>query len=62
MGLDEAKADSVGRSRIVLVFKEIPMAEVGQDSLKTRATLSAGGKNYDYYSLDAASKIGRAHV
>ncbi|MBT3552250.1 MAG: aconitate hydratase AcnA [Rhodospirillaceae bacterium] len=34
------------------------MAEVGQDSLKTRATLSAGGKNYDYYSLDAASKGG----
>jgi len=34
------------------------MAEVGQDSLKTRATLSAGGKSYDYYSLDAASKGG----
>ena len=34
------------------------MAEVGQDSLKTRATLSVGGKNYDYYSLEAASKGG----
>ena len=28
----------------------------GQDSLKTRATLSVGGKSYDYFSLKAAEK------
>ena len=35
------------------------MASVGQDSLNTRRTLNVGGKEYDYYSLSAASeKIG----
>ena len=30
------------------------MSVFGQDSLKTRRTLNAGGKNYDYFSLAAA--------
>ena len=35
------------------------MIPTGQDSLKTRSTLTAGGKNYAYYSLDkAAAKLG----
>ena len=28
----------------------------GQDSLKTRRTLNAGGKSYDYYSIEAAGE------
>lgn len=32
------------------------MSHVGQDSLKTRRTLTASGKNYDYYSIDEAEK------
>nr|WP_294846881.1 aconitate hydratase AcnA [uncultured Sphingomonas sp.] len=32
------------------------MIPTGQDSLKTRSTLEAGGKSYAYYSLDKASK------
>ncbi len=32
------------------------MARTGQDSLKTRKTLTVDGKNYDYFSLDAAAK------
>ncbi|WP_375421745.1 aconitate hydratase AcnA [uncultured Sphingomonas sp.] len=31
------------------------MTAIGQDSLDTRSTLEAGGKSYDYYSLDKAS-------
>jgi aconitate hydratase len=31
------------------------MTAIGQDSLKTRRTLSVGGKNYAYYSLAAAA-------
>ena len=31
------------------------MTAIGQDSLNTRSTLEAGGKSYDYYSLDKAS-------
>jgi aconitate hydratase len=31
------------------------MIPTGQDSLKTRSTLEAGGKNYAYYSLEKAS-------
>ena len=31
------------------------MTAIGQDSLNTRSTLSAGGKTYDYYSLEKAS-------
>ena len=35
------------------------MTAIGQDSLKTRTTLTAGGKSYDYYSLaKAAEKYG----
>ncbi|MDA1311429.1 MAG: aconitase family protein, partial [Proteobacteria bacterium] len=30
----------------------------GQDTLKTRRTLSAGGKSYDYYSLEAMADAG----
>ena len=30
------------------------MIPTGQDSLKTRSTLEAGGKTYAYYSLDKA--------
>ena len=32
------------------------MNTIGQDSLKTRRTLSAGGKSYDYFSLEEAAK------
>jgi aconitate hydratase len=32
------------------------MNAIGQDSLKTRRTLNAGGKSYDYFSLEAAAK------
>jgi len=31
------------------------MIPTGQDSLKTRSTLEAGGKRYAYYSLDKAA-------
>jgi aconitate hydratase len=31
---------------------------IGQDTLKTRRTLTAAGKSYDYYSLEAASQAG----
>uniref|UniRef100_UPI002584707B aconitase family protein n=2 Tax=Sphingomonas TaxID=13687 RepID=UPI002584707B len=35
------------------------MTAIGQDSLKTRATLDVGGKSYDYFSLaKAAEKFG----
>ena len=35
------------------------MTAIGQDSLKTRSTLKAGGKSYDYYSLaKAAEQLG----
>ncbi|MCD2314892.1 aconitate hydratase AcnA [Sphingomonas sp. IC-11] len=35
------------------------MTAIGQDTLKARRTLQAGGKSYDYYSLDvAAEKFG----
>src|ERR1700735_4285322 len=30
--------------------------QTGQDTLKTRATLSVGNKNYDYFSLKTAEK------
>ena len=32
------------------------MTQTGQDSLKTRRTLSAGGQSYDYYSIPEAQK------
>ena len=35
------------------------MTATGRDSLKTRKTLEVGGKEYDYFSLEAAAeKIG----
>ena len=35
------------------------MTQVGQDTLGTRSTLSVGGKDYAYYSLNkAAAKLG----
>ena len=49
---------------------ENPVSVTGNDTLKTRRTLTVDGKTYDYFSLDAAAKaaglgdieIGRAHV
>ncbi|MGE0737392.1 MAG: aconitate hydratase AcnA, partial [Alphaproteobacteria bacterium] len=35
---------------------------VGQDTLKTRRSLSAAGKSYDYFSLEAASKAGLGDI
>ena len=32
------------------------MTAIGQDTLKTRRTLSVDGKNYDYFSLPEAAK------
>ncbi|MEP0336843.1 MAG: aconitate hydratase AcnA [Alphaproteobacteria bacterium] len=38
---------------------EVPhMSITGQDTLKTRRTLSVGGKEYDYFSLEAAEAAG----
>ena len=34
------------------------MSIIGQDTLKTRRTLNVGGKEYDYYSLEAAEAAG----
>ncbi|HCS69415.1 MAG TPA: aconitate hydratase, partial [Rhodospirillaceae bacterium] len=34
------------------------MSITGQDTLKTRRTLSVGGKEYDYFSLEAAEAAG----
>ena len=35
------------------------MTAIGHDTLKARKTLTAGGKSYDYFSLDvAAAKYG----
>jgi len=34
----------------------------GNDTLKTRRTLSVGGKDYEYYSLDAAAEAGLGDV
>jgi aconitate hydratase len=31
------------------------MKAVGQDSLKTRRTLTVDGKNYDYFSIPAST-------
>ena len=35
------------------------MSVTGQDSLKTRRTLSVAGKSYDYFSLDAAAQAAK---
>ncbi|MGB1539599.1 MAG: aconitate hydratase AcnA, partial [Rickettsiales bacterium] len=34
----------------------MPVTHVGQDSLKTRRSLNAAGKTYDYFSIEAASE------
>ena len=38
------------------------MSKVGQDTLKTRRSLSAGSKDYDYFSLEAASSAGLGDI
>ncbi|MGD9538294.1 MAG: aconitate hydratase AcnA [Alphaproteobacteria bacterium] len=38
------------------------MTSVGHDTLKTRRTLEAGGRKYDYFSLDAAAKAGLGDI
>ena len=38
------------------------MSIIGHDSLKTRRTLNVGGKEYDYFSLDAAAEAGLGDV
>ena len=38
------------------------MAVTGQDTLNTRRTLNVGGKEYDYYSLNAATEAGLGDV
>ncbi|MGB0630658.1 MAG: aconitate hydratase AcnA [Alphaproteobacteria bacterium] len=38
------------------------MSATGQDTLKARRTLEAGGKSYDYYSLDAVSDAGYGDI
>ncbi len=38
------------------------MSVVGHDSLKTRRTLDVGGRSYDYFSIEAASKAGLGDV
>ena len=38
------------------------MTATGHDSLKTRRTLEAGGKSYDYFSLEAASEAGLGDI
>ncbi len=38
------------------------MSFTGQDTLKTRRTLTVGGKEYDYFSLEAAAEAGLGDV
>ena len=38
------------------------MIALGQDTLKTRRTLSVGGRSYDYYSLPAAAEAGLGDI
>ncbi|WP_142849338.1 aconitate hydratase AcnA [Telmatospirillum sp. J64-1] len=38
------------------------MSVVGHDSLKTRRTLTVGGKSYDYFSIQAAQEAGLGDV
>ena len=38
------------------------MSVTGQDTLKTRRTLNVGGKEYDYFSLEAAEAAGLGDV
>jgi aconitate hydratase len=47
---------------IFLYLEELRMAKIGQDSLKTRRSLSIGEQSYDYFSLEAASKSGLGDI
>ena len=38
------------------------MSAIGQDTLKARRSLEAGGKSYDYYSLSAVSDAGYGDI
>ena len=38
------------------------MIALGQDSLRTRRTLSVGGRSYDYFSLPAAAEAGLGDI
>ena len=38
------------------------MIALGQDTLRTRRTLSVGGRSYDYYSLPAAAEAGLGDI
>ena len=38
------------------------MSAIGQDTLKARRTLEAGGKSYDYYSLSAVADAGYGDI
>ena len=38
------------------------MSITGNDSLKTRRTLNVGGKEFDYFSLEAAAEAGLGDV
>ena len=38
------------------------MPVTGRDSLETRRILNVGGKNYDYFSLAAASEAGLGDI
>ena len=38
------------------------MTAFGTDTLKTRRTLTAAGKSYDYYSLEAAGEAGLGDI
>jgi len=38
------------------------MSKVGQDTLKTRRSLNVGGKDYDYFSLEAAAEAGLGDI
>ena len=38
------------------------MIALGQDTLRTRRTLSVGGRSYDYFSLPAAAEAGLGDI
>jgi aconitate hydratase len=42
--------------------RRIPVSARAQDSLKVRQTLTVGGKNYEYFSLEAAAKAGLGDI
>lgn len=43
-------------------LEESRMSKVGQDTLNTRRSLSVAGKEYDYFSLEAASEAGLGDI